>query len=244
MTYTAPVFNLPDRTYTPLDNGFNLELAETVLKNIEAHQYMWNQGNWRGIEFFSSKEFGSDDLFADIKALTTFEQGTFACGTAMCVAGWAGELSKVDWVVDADLIKKAAKQGNANMRIPESRYHLNLNSWADWVLVPIDQSVHAQIWDTLPPAIQRHLARRGFTEKTHKLAPISEWAAKLLGIGDDPANMFRGGNTIEYINECVNFYAKYGANPTRTQLNRFLEQSDRSDNCTCSECMPIDDEDD
>lgn len=216
-TTTRNVFRIDlTKTYTPLENGFNKELADAALEVIRHNRMLWSQGTWRTIlhvdrQSSQYEEFRSqfDELVNDVAP----EDRTHACGTAMCFAGWTAELTGVDHVVDMAYL--------VNVRAGAAPYTA---STIDRVLVPREEfsawtrehQVSSSIgyltaWTELYPEQQDHLAKRGFTDETHVIIDLFTFACWKLGLPQaDWLEAFAGGNSLESIQASVEAYARFG----------------------------------
>ena len=68
-TLTAPIYVRELKTFTPLENGFNRELALYVLDWIRANMALWDQGSWREIfEIGSWRDDESEPIFLEGEA--------------------------------------------------------------------------------------------------------------------------------------------------------------------------------
>ena len=224
------------KTYELNEKGFGADLAWDCLAFIAAHPALWNQGMWRVLgseeEMIADREIPEpkafDQALIDIAAPLTSDGAR--CGTAGCLAGWAGEMVGVDWVVDVATL--------SHFRGRETR----LPQWEDYdacVLVsksdPRFEAVAEQYnwpgsdpegcdewcdtvgqWrDTVEQEAQEMLAAfldyRGFTPATHKLLSISEVAAILLGFAPGSQTpLFGGSNSLASLYAYIRIYTEHG----------------------------------
>ena len=206
------------KTYNTVDehSGVNKELLTDVLAEIHANREWWQQGSWRTFteDPLDQWELGErarerEDL-KDPETLQAFiassvaynpDETEPACGTAMCFAGWVGELTRVDWVVDAATIRQARKDV-VDIRAWDdcvlTRREENPREPAEWLYIRMD--TFSGRW------LDRILRERGFTPKTHRIRTISTYAAETLGIGSDPLDLFDGDNSLERVEQIVQVY--------------------------------------
>lgn len=197
-TKTAAVYVGSIKDYTPLENGFNRALADEIVGIVESSQgRLWNQGHWR--EFFGQWDapVDRDVLEALNPALVDPKDANERCGTTMCIAGWAGELTGADWVVDLTL-------GKAGW-----------TSFDDWVLIrredlATDGSMREDFGPFNNSNYAEPLKKRGFSRETHAAVLVSDYARHALGIGTDPLMLFDGDNSWARVLGCIDAYTEYG----------------------------------
>ena len=240
-TWTANVFRTPLKKYTPLENGFNLELANDVYDTISKNPYLWNQASWRDVDVLDP-DFGSEQLLANSKMVAfEMELDKPACGTTMCFAGWATELVKVDWVVDAYWFDKINRTQATEMEDPNGTL-FDLVNYAEMVLLPnvpgdlVDLD-NQMAWTNLPEPLSKRLVARGFTPRTHHLGTVQDAGQEALGIDHDRLGLFSAGNNLDQIRTIIDGYAKYGPKPTKAQVVELSEQAGR-EICHCDLCQP------
>jgi hypothetical protein len=128
------------------------------------------------------------------------------CGTAMCAAGWIGEVTGVDWVVDATMMSSSARTRDM------------LTNKAEFILVPKSLGTkvptlngHGDYWGNLDGTIKEMLRLRGFTGSTHMLMTVSGWAEYQLGlVNGDFLELFSGNNGLQDIRLLIDLYAEVG----------------------------------
>lgn len=188
------------KEYEPLENGFNLALANEVYELINTHQYLWDQDSWRRLLFTSDLDAEEK---RELKSMLAFEADLTqpTCGTAMCFAGWVSELSGADYVSDAQMIEAAKSQ----------------SPYMEYILVRRDEL--NERWDTRAVTMDEYLGgqalaraqERGFSDETHKLMAIEDYALMKLGLVDgDWLELFSGSNDLEDIRSIIDDYADAG----------------------------------
>lgn len=206
-TRTGAVWVKEIREYKPLENGFNLDLANTVYSHIERNEELWNQDAWRA--FLGPEEFDEDEA-KHIKSMLAFESDLTdpMCGTAMCFAGWVGELSGADWVIDG----KAIKEDGFNHAQHNVEQVLITVEQAEWFDEHYEAASEVNRLDVmLDYDVREKLARRGFLPDTHRLVQVSEYALYRLGlVHGDWLGLFAGGNGLSDIRERLDTYARFG----------------------------------
>lgn len=79
----------------------NVELLKRVRKHIDRHPDKWDQYTYRDV---------------------------YECGTVMCFAGWAVQLSGGRWIDDTDLIHADSRDGPDTYTMVPSAVHANCQS--------------------------------------------------------------------------------------------------------------------
>lgn len=203
-TTTAPVYVRELRTYTPLPNGFNLELADHIWAIITRHPQLWMQDTWRTV-WKAPAATGIDDAWekrvADVleqgRAITGEEQAP-KCGTSMCVAGWGVELTGGDWVRDASTLDSAYTSGTESVVVTRKVW--------EQMEQDLSGAVDYQRLENFDP---RALAGRGFDERTHVAVSAASYGTWVLGLKSDWLEMFAGTNSLPRIRACIDVYATY-----------------------------------
>lgn len=214
-TVTAAMMKVARREYPNFDprSGVNVELLRAVVENLTAHKEWWDQGSWRTVLEPYEQTIGQLDSLPSVVAYVDVEP---SCGTALCFAGWATEITPTDFVVDATWALAA-------------RTDPDLEYWADklesYVLVRADQ-VHDftefENWDDViggDSKVEEMLRKRGFTSDTHVLVEISEVAQARLGIPGDPFDLFGGSNSFEQVLIKARTYEKCTVPPDEAQYS-------------------------
>jgi hypothetical protein len=195
--------------FEPLANGFNLGLANHVYDIISRNQALWDQDSWRRLisldDLAEHHDIGSKtEAKSLLKSLAAFDVDVKApaCGTAMCFAGWIGEVSGADYVYDAAFIKA----NGATM---------NSEAGLDYILVtrehPAVGMMKLALEDILSEQTLAILKSRGFTPETHVLTDVEHYAQAELGLLDgDFRNLFGGGNDLKDIRWIIEEYAEHG----------------------------------
>jgi len=209
----------------PLPNGFNAELAEDVYQLISTYQSLWDQNVWRrdlsgamGHEWATMLELNgrgdADTLQRELGELRTFQQDMTnpTCGTAMCLAGWVGEMTGADWVIDAKVLRRDKLRVSPEERISHmSSVLVPKAEWGGWLS---EQGVKAELWPSSGGALAQHLAARGFSKDKHVIIMVSEYAAFRLGITPkvyDAAPLFDGSNSLSDIRQIIDGHIANGA---------------------------------
>ena len=211
-TKTGTVWTKQIREFKPLDNGFNLELANHVFDIISENQELWDQSSWRRLvldwELVDDVEIDDDGKSRkDILAMMAFERDLTnpICGTAMCFAGWVGEVTGADYVVDSKVLRKTEDHDE----ITETELEYILVSKAALEGKPWSGKRWHE-WD-FTHEINKILKKRGFSAETHRLMPVSDYAEMMLGLEHgDVLSLFDGSNNLEGIREIIDLYAKNG----------------------------------
>jgi hypothetical protein len=250
-TWTSQVLRHPIKAYdTFLDNGVNKELMEDVMDSIKASPTLWDQGSWRSIEIWDPQEpTGDYHLVAqEVKALLAFNTDVAelevkppVCGTSMCMAGWASELSGADWVVDGTVMKMITKD---EMSVTSNVSELSELVWVPrgWFMDRVDHDkssldygntwngtadyTSAYFWDELGEELQIISAKRGFSVASHAVINVSTYAKMALGICSDPLRMFDGSNSVKMLSKCADYYIAHGADYSQSRgsvIRRTLE---------------------
>lgn len=234
-TLTAAVYVRELRTFEPLPNGFNRDLATYVVDWIEANQALWDQHSWRVLFELDKEEIEyRDRVWLDRKAkdkanpqeldsiqaaLTRLAKNVDAtenptCGTAMCLAGWVGELTGADWVIDRKILTQSKTILSESLR----------QRMAEMVVVPGRTRQHGEEVDYWYEQVQvgrvndkllnQHLASRGFTPQTHHMVHVKDYAAMQLGISKNTITampvLFEGTNTIEDLRAVIDWHTEHG----------------------------------
>lgn len=247
-TTTTPFYLRDYKSYVPREDGYNEELADALWAQISLTPELWDQGAWR--RFFSvddtyalteslgargvyrSNEQVKDAMFKQLAQDVTDP----TCGTAMCAAGWVGELTGADFVIDFDLAR-ALRRANDGM-MPD------LGITGETIIVPITllqerqevervsrESIDEKDWlpevswtsldhlyfpfgPDLVEVAKRSLKKRGFTDATHGTVDTATWATWQLGLRDNEGSaevdMFNAGNSLDDIEEHLNYYRLVG----------------------------------
>lgn len=213
---------LPDLPATKAGpNGFEEALATFVVDFLAKPDIapLWDQGCWRAPVWVDvdHPEGTLDRTMADT-ALSLFGTSAApACGTAGCLAGWLGELSGVDWVLDRrDLADRRA----ATAHSPYLAYILLSRAALASLLGTVvgswvwhESLAHVEVygWDDM-----KTLGARGFDPVTHVIVPVGTWAGLRLGITgldansdwvDDPYALFSGNNDEKDVRRTIEEYA-------------------------------------
>lgn len=223
-TRTGAVYVREVPVTTPLPNGFNQELAELVFDRISminaaaggtsqtTGDFMlngWFQGDWRT----ALPNVGT-------VAATLGIDSAPACGTAMCFAGWVGELTAADWVADGTFL--------ATRRME--------SYWMDIILMTRDAAAQlvrevcfpVQTVESFYPSYKDMLRERGFTSQTHTGIRVSHYALWALGLKHgDYLGLFDGGNSISTIRSLIDLYVEFGPTPNLEAREQGLKAQDR-----------------
>ncbi|HEY5787679.1 MAG TPA: hypothetical protein VIT65_23185 [Microlunatus sp.] len=201
-TRTSPLYLKELKPYRPDPNGFVTELADNIIDVVKSHPALHDQGSWRTALWAERGDEGYQDLQALL--VVPAPKGEKACGTAMCIAGWAGELTGADWAVDADSIGKVG--GHQESLI-------TTQSWWD-AKSPCDAYPASQLdFSAMNPLVRLSLVKRGFTEQ-HLHTSVSIYACGELGLlHGDWLGLFEGDNSIDDIEEIISLYHRYGVVP-------------------------------
>lgn len=248
-TSTTAIY--PFEVHTPAFNsvGVDVALLDLVLSQIRAAPMLWNQNHWRNLftdqyTFTSAVNrsrvtFGSE--YADAyQALPAAQQ---RCGAAMCMAGWAAEIARADWLIDRDL---ALVVGN--------------DAWSNMILVPFsdlaadfDVPAPGQLSrgatshispGQFPTAVFASLRRRGFVpddphaQPTHGMVTASVYACAKLGIGYDLLGMFAGDLTLAWVELFADLYRRYGSSLLPRDLLEELNEVDEEERANESSPWP------
>jgi hypothetical protein len=231
-TWTAQAVKHPlvdyAKTFEP-DTGVNAVLLEDIKGIIEATPHLWEQGVWRTVHKYSSRSL-IGQVFLKTSAFTQ-EETQPVCGTTMCVAGWAAELTGADWLVDASVITAAKAGGEFDLFdleevsqsalwVTKEWYEENMAPSAAWIAEAHDLTVFQ--WSRLPKAVLFINIERGFSPETHVLVEASAYARVMLGIKDDMLELFSGSNTKESVSEKIDLYINKGADWTEREAHDVL----------------------
>ena len=200
-TTTEALYVFAPKDYAPLPNGFVRELADDIIGYVERGQgRLWGQGSWRSI--LNDGYLGSETLeaIAELNPALVAGASYDRCGTTMCVAGWATELTAADWVVDVAAIRKGS------------------TDWDDLVLVPrAEWADRLHDTTTLPLTAGRYvedLKKRGFSSDTHVAVEAATYAERALGLKDgDTLNLFGASNTWWKVRGIIDAYTEFGVDP-------------------------------
>mgnify|MGYP001791606731 FL=1 len=220
-TTTGSFYTRTLKTYTPLENGFNKELADDVLNIISENEALWNQGEWRkvfdlkaGDDYLDNQWMSPQQVQAQVSSMIAFDADKTAptCGTAMCFAGWVAELTGADFVIDADAIKAYTK-GKLQKRVVDYYANNLLIARPDPADPVINSNYHLttdwQSNNNVPDDLAKMLVKRGFTPATHYIGDIGDYASVALGrIQGSP--LFQESNSIENIEKIVNTHVEHG----------------------------------
>lgn len=248
-TKTGAIYVREIKTYTPLENGFNLELAQDILAQIRRTPLLWNQDVWR-ITFdldqyptdylpdavkngsgFYEEVMGRTPVLEDLKELLDdVYQPNAKCGTAMCFAGWVAEMTAANFAIDGVLIKAKhvklgreplAEQDQQERERRELLNDLNYISDSDIFVTKEEAANYPLVMrfrGRYSPKVTALLAERGFSDDTHAVVGIADYAKVQLGLGDyDPAGLFHGYNTYGDLEKIVAAYAEYGPEANRPE---------------------------
>lgn len=225
-TSTTALFDLPDRFYEPLPNGFNAELANEVYKMIQDRQLLWDQGVWRSFTILGDSD---QPWRRDMAEMMGDQDSTqYLCGTSMCFAGWVNEITRVDWVVDKRLVDLSSSQGSTFVLLPSEADGIDLSSVEDLVLMPKETSGYTEqgrlrTWDRLDFPVVKYLNRRGFSYDTHVVDTVQNAALQALGLTEgDPLELFGGSKGLDEIRIIIDAYTAFGPCPTEDQQREFL----------------------
>lgn len=242
-TTTQPFYVKKIHHFTPRSDGYNEELAEYVFKQLKANQALWDQGVWRrlitadnieGERYHAAEVWGMDyedvttDLLTkELQVALAFkdERENPICGTAMCAAGWVTEVMATDFLVDMKmahwayanghdiethldsvLIAKSVIKGLRERRDAGERVHIPSTNGLNWML---EVTMHS----ALTNGVRELLAQRGFSDETHEITTIPDWAIHCLGlVGTDGPDipMFAANNSIEKIRRHLDQYSQLG----------------------------------
>jgi hypothetical protein len=202
-TRSAPVYLKELKDYQPSEGGFVTELAQDVQSVISEHPSLWDQGVWRVTMSQISQE-NDPDLYAELQAMrsTPLDPDRNACGTTMCMAGWAAELSGVDWMVDADRLGKVYNNEEYAL-VTEEQWNAT---------EPCDSGAPSRLgqYDTV---LNGPLKKRGFTDE-HLVVRVGDYACAALGlIHGDWLELFNGSNDLQDLRLIVQAYAEFGVVP-------------------------------
>ena len=201
-TWTNPVYDLTRIPLVVPEYGvFNTELGEAVYKTVSENSALWDQQTWRsaftGLDGMDATQEEAVRHLTPIGSLDT-------CGTAMCFAGWTGEITGADWVVDRSAIL-GELTANAEMVMVT-------REWLDRHAVGSDAlAVYSMDKRALHPDVLAHLKSRGFDSRVHAMIPVESYARIALGLVDgDWRDLFGSENTMENIREILDLYEEHG----------------------------------
>jgi len=207
-TWTASVYKEKMKTYEPLSNGFNRELATAVLVRITARQKQWDQKQWRNIAMCRPADEWVKARM--LKGLAFEQTKRTVCHTTMCFAGWVAELTHADWVVDGSLVKEAADRGTPQV-VTVGGDRVGVDAYAELVVVDKANFLHGSGFHNLPSSLHQNLHDRGFSEDTHVVTSVPMVARAALGLnGIDSGDLFFSSDRglqgikdgIEYFSGC------------------------------------------
>lgn len=203
---TTEAFYLRElKDFTPLPNGFNLALANEIIDFVESTSgALWYQGSWREILGRWMDEDKAEAVAKLNPTLVTSEAER--CGTTMCIAGWAAELTGVDWFVDAEMAKAGLTAFDHMVIVRRDDPAATDSGMTD------DSPLHLGLDSTHSEAYAKAMARRGFSPETHTTVEASTYAAYALGIPEayDTLNLFGAGNTWWKVRGIIDAYAHFG----------------------------------
>lgn len=214
-TWTASVYREPLKTYEPLSNGFNKELATAVLDRITARQKQWDQRMWRNI---AMRRPADGWVKARMLKGLAFEQNnrTTVCHTTMCFAGWVAELTHADWVVDGSLVKEAAYRGTPQV-VTVGGHRVGVDAYAELVVVDkanfsrgsgFRNAALPSRFRNLPSSLHQNLLDRGFSEGTHGVGSVPMVARAALGLnGIESDNLFSSHRGLEGIKGGIEYFS-------------------------------------
>ena len=203
------------RYYQPLSNGFNLELANHVYDLIQEYGTpLWDQESWRQI--IRDIDVPPSSM-KKLMELVIQPETEHTCGTAMCCAGWIGESTGVDWVVDASAPALKAYRHQLNNRSIDPSEMVLVRRNEPGIEMRYDYSVSRQGWpEEFSKDLRDSLKARGFTPRTHAVMTIGVYAEVLLGlINGDWLNLFNGGNQMRDLRLIIDLYAYAGSRSLR-----------------------------
>lgn len=217
---SAAVYVKELKEFTPQPNGWNAELADHIYGIITAHPALWNQGAWREVFVITDdptaniglhvrRKKSLKDLFGSLRdfqtTVTDFtpEPEPATCGTAMCVAGWVGEVTGVHWVSDLSLIKKSVSSQHSDRVIVTKEFADNYPAiMASWSLGMFNIPTY------------KNLLERGFSTEKHVTVSVSSYALVQLGlIHGDWLDLFAANNNQHKIRQIMDTYAEHGITP-------------------------------
>lgn len=208
-TKTGALYVRKLKKYAPLENGFNLALANDIFELISTNQLLWDQGDWRHLVWESDLEP------EDAKTLRTMlsidkDINEPACGTAMCFAGWVNEMTGADWVLDRHSAKdyESIREENRGDRTIE--FVLVNKTQRAW-FYDSGQGWWGDLATYLSAPVLEKIGRRGFTPKTHWVTDTESFAVMQLGLVDgDWLELFEGSNELSMIRKIIDTYAEHG----------------------------------
>ena len=211
--------------FEPLANGFDIDLAKHVLMQIDKTSTLWHQASWRTL-VTPDPDFEPQQYEELVTALQEPEP---KCGTAMCFAGWVGELSAANWVVDASLLKAAHRTSESTGFARPNL--LTASEQDEFVLVTVeeaeqwrtqfcDQALQNDVGglnsDTVGTWVYEQLEARGFTSDTHRIMHVSDYACVQLGLKHgDIYQLFHPANGRADLERILKAYAEHGVEPTQ-----------------------------
>lgn len=217
-TTTAAVYLRNLKPYDhPLPNGFNAELGDEMWFQIVSVPLLWEQGSWRDVFYLNDVSLPVETA---IREAVNAPKKDARCGTAMCAAGWVGELGGADWVAD----NAALQAGDTAMAEAVLVLKQDWQSWCE--KIGWDGSTDLRIAGLSPGRAQR-LASRGFTDRSHVIVSVSRYALMRLGLRDDYVGLFGGSNSLARIRACLDVYAQFG-DLVEDDTRRIMEARDRA----------------
>lgn len=201
MRLAVPAYDPRTAVHHPV-TGINADLMLAVRDQIEANRTWWNQSVWRDV--VETMEWVNEEFRATpdaIKAAVAYgHESEPACGTSMCFAGWATEIARADWVLDAKALRHIREQ-DLELSDYEDLYDALLVPWGDGSGPGYRLTGHG--W------LNELLAERGFTGSTHYKTTVPQYATSLL-FGDDPwdpLDLFGSNHSFEYVVAAATYYA-------------------------------------
>lgn len=251
-TRTEALYAIPWLTdTTPLPNGFDRELAVHVANFIGSQRTpgrtngVWDQSVWRSIWWDITTD-GVPSHTHNRKVIDTMQsllqvdndQAAERCGTTMCLAGWVSEVTAVDWVIDAGVMR-LVKQGPL--------YRQDVEDWEDKLFVRLDWvDAHPQRsrwsgtvnrewidrdYEPMNEVIAAAAADRGFTRETHAVMSVQGYAAARLGIVSyrnviDPLGLFGGSNGYNGLLALIDVYSRWGVDAVHRAMVSLTDEGD------------------
>lgn len=213
MKLAVPAYDPSTAKHHPV-TGINTELMLAVRDQIMANRAWWNQSVWRDVVPVLNWTGGGEDLRVTPEvlgaAVAYSHEAEPTCGTSMCFAGWATEIARADWVIDAKALKRIHDRGE-----DPDQYEHHMDS----LLVRRDPQGEEEFGLTSWSWLNDLLAERGFTSTTHYITTVPQYATTLLFGKDphDPLDLFNGNHSYEYVVAAATAYA----NMTERRLDRY-----------------------
>lgn len=194
-----------------MSTAFNeIEVRETlqVVKEVNG---AWFQGKWRVFR-------GQQAFDHPIDSMTPADN---ACGTSMCLAGWYAQ-RKGTWLVTSSMVQKLA----AVHGFPLAR--ALVGTMAYYQVLPEGERMDGDRdlvsalheWGIYPGNSHNYEATNDLVEQLREtygddlwavnVIPVWLFARERLGLTSDPLDLFGGVNTMEDLEDIVDWYSKYG----------------------------------